>query len=61
MVGWIKNYYHDSSAKRLCSLVFFFLALMIFAVITDEIIIEKEETLDLLVFKFLKSYLQNDQ
>lgn len=61
MVRFIKDYYHNNSAKLLLSVLFFVLALVIFAVITDEIILEKEETIDFLVFEFFKKYLISDQ
>lgn len=61
MVRFIKDYYHNNSAKLLLSVLFFVLALVIFAVITDEIILEKEETIDFLVFGFFKKYLISDQ
>lgn len=61
MVQSIKDYYHNNSAKLLISLFFFVLAIIIFVVITNEIIFEKEETLDLVVFKLFKSYIITDQ
>ncbi|QDP84586.1 phosphatase PAP2 family protein [Chryseobacterium sp. SNU WT5] len=61
MVRFIKDYYHNNSAKLLLSVLFFVLALVIFAVITNEIILEKEETIDFLVFEFFKKYLISDQ
>ena len=61
MVRSIINYYHNNSAKLLLSLLFFVLALMIFVGITNEIVLEKEETMDFLVFKFFKRYLISDQ
>ncbi len=61
MIKHIKDYYHNNSAKLLLSLLFFVLALIIFGIITDEIILEKEETIDLLVFQFFTKYLISDQ
>ena len=61
MVSFIKGYYHNNSAKLLISIVFFVLAVIIFGIITDEVILEKEETIDFLIFKFFKKYLINDQ
>ena len=57
---FIKDYYLNNSVKLLVSIVFFVLALIIFAVITDEIILEKEETVDFLVFNFLQ-YMVSDK
>lgn len=58
--NFLKEYYHKSSAKLLISLLFFVIALIVFGVITDEIILEKEETIDLMVFHFLNKHMVND-
>ena len=60
MVSFIKNYYHNNSAKLLLSLLFFVMALVVFVVITNEVILEKEETIDLMVFKFLTMHIISD-
>lgn len=44
----------------LLSLFFLILALFVFAVITDEIILEKEENIDLLVFHWFEKHLIKD-
>ncbi len=56
-IQFLKKYYQDRSAKLLFSLLFLILALFVFAVITDEIILEKEENIDLYVFHFFQKYL----
>lgn len=60
MVQYFKDYYHNNSAKLPISVLFFVLAIVIFAVITDEVVLEKEETIDFLVFKFFKRYIITD-
>ena len=57
---FLKNFYRNRSAKLLISLFFLILALFVFAVITDEIILEKEENIDLYVFHFFEKYLIKD-
>lgn len=57
---YLKKYYRDRSAKLLFSLFFFIVAIFIFAVITDEIILEKEENIDLFVFHFFEKYVIKD-
>ncbi len=60
-IQFFKNFYRDRSAKLLLSLFFFFAALFIFAVITDEIILEKEQEIDLSVFHFFEKYVISDR
>ena len=57
---FLKNFYQDRSAKLLLSLLFLILALFVFFVITDEIILEKEENIDLYIFHFFQKYLIKD-
>ena len=59
-IQFLKNFYRESSVKLLLSLFFLILALFVFAVITDEIILEKEENIDLYVFHFFQKYLIKD-
>lgn len=56
MIKYIKGFYDNNSGKFLLSVFFFIVALFIFAVITDEIILEKEETFDLLIFDFFSKH-----
>lgn len=53
----LKNYYRSLSPKIIISLLFFIASLFVLFAITDEIVIEKEEDIDLLVFKFFKTYI----
>lgn len=59
-IQFLKNFYRESSVKLLLSLFFLILALFVFAVITDEIILEKEENIDLYVIHFFQKYLIKD-
>ncbi|MEC5158034.1 phosphatase PAP2 family protein [Chryseobacterium sp. MP_3.2] len=52
-----KNYYRSLSPKIIISLLFFIASLFVLFVITDEIVIEKEEDIDFQVFKFFKTYI----
>ena len=59
MIDFFKNFYKNSSAKLLLSLFFFVMALFIFAVITDEVLLEKEEKVDFLIFDLVRNHLIN--
>ena len=59
-IQFLKNFYRESSVKLLLSLFFLILALFVFAVITDEIILEKEEYIDLYVFHFFQKFIIKD-
>lgn len=59
-IQFLKNFYRESSVKLLLSLFFLILALFVFAVITDEIILEKEENIDLYVFHFFQKFIIRD-
>ena len=54
---FFKNFYRDSSLKLLLSLLFLILALFVFVAITDEIILEKEENIDLIIFHFFDKHI----
>ena len=56
VLRYLKNYYQSQSWKLLVSLFFFIAALFVLAVITDEIVLEKEENIDLYVFKIFHTY-----
>lgn len=56
MIKSIKAYYRNQSPKLLISLFFFLAALFVLFLITNEIIVEKEEDIDFLIFKFFKTY-----
>ena len=57
MLQFIKNYYRNSSVKLLISLLFFLLALVTFGVITNELLYEKEEGVDLMIFGFFSKHI----
>jgi len=59
MIVFFKNFYKNSSAKLLLSLFFFALALFIFAEITDEVLLEKEEKIDFFIFDLVRYHLIN--
>ena len=61
MIGYIKTYYHSLSRKLLISVVFFILALAVLWFITDEIILENEEDLDLYIFEIFRKYIIGDK
>lgn len=50
-ITFLKNY----STKLILSFVFFLLSVFLFAVITNEVVMEKEQNIDLAVFEFFKS------
>lgn len=52
-----KDYYRSLSPKIIISLLFFIASLFVLAQITDEIVLEKEEDIDLLVFKIFKTHI----
>lgn len=56
MIKFINNFYRNSSPKLLISLLLFLAALLILGVITNEIVVEKEEEIDFLVFQFFKTH-----
>ncbi|QOW11663.1 phosphatase PAP2 family protein [Kaistella flava (ex Peng et al. 2021)] len=56
MIKFIKDFYRNSSPKLLISLLFFLAALLVLGVITNEIVVEKEEEIDFLVFQFFKTH-----
>jgi undecaprenyl-diphosphatase len=56
IVQYLKNYYQSQSWKFLVSLLFFVAALLVLAVITNEIVLEKEETIDLWIFTIFHRY-----
>lgn len=53
----VKDFYHNSSWKLLLSLLLFVMAIAVFYMITDEIVIEKEGTLDEFIFHFFREHL----
>ena len=55
MIKLIKSYYRDSP-KLMISFLFFLAALFVLSVITNEIIVEKEENIDFFIFKFFETY-----
>lgn len=57
MINSFKNYYRNQSPKLLISLLFFLAALVVFWLITDEVIIEKDEAIDLLVFHYFETHI----
>ena len=57
MVQFLKNYYRNHSVKLLISLLFFLMALFTFAAITNEVLFEKEEQIDLMIFEFFKAHI----
>ena len=57
MLQFIKDYYRNHSIKLLISLLFFLLALFTFAVITNEVLFEKEEGVDLMIFEFFRKHI----
>ncbi len=56
IIDYFKNFYKNSSTKLLLSILLFLIAIAVFVMITDEIIIEKEENIDHFVFKVFKTY-----
>ena len=56
MIKLIKSYYQNSP-KLLISFLFFLAALFVLSVITNEIIMEKEENIDFFIFKFFETYI----
>lgn len=56
-IQFFKDFYQNNSWKLLFSLFLFALAMFIFAVITDEIVLEREEDIDLFVFHFLQEHI----
>lgn len=54
---FFRNYYRNNSLKILLSLLFFSFALLIFAAITEEVILEKEETVDFIIFHIFQDYI----
>lgn len=57
MIKFLTAFYRNHSPKLLISLLFFLAALFVLAVITNEIVVEKEEEVDFLVFQFFKTHL----
>ena len=56
-IQYLKNFFRERSVKLLLSLFLLISALFVFAVITDEIILEQEEEIDLYVLHFFDKYL----
>lgn len=59
-IQYLKNFFRERSVKLLLSLFLLISALFVFAVITDEIILEQEEEIDLYVLHFFDKYLIKD-
>lgn len=57
MLQFLKSYYRKHSPKLLISLLFFLLALFTFAVITNEVLFEQEERVDLMIFEFFRKHI----
>ena len=57
MLQFLKSYYRNHSPKLLISLLFFLLALFTFAVITNEVLFEQEERVDLMIFEFFRKHI----
>lgn len=56
----IRNFFHNRSTKLLISLFFLVVAMFVLAVITDEIILEKEENFDLFIFHYFDKHIISD-
>ena len=54
---FLKDFYNNSSLKLLLSIGSFISALLVLFVITDEIILEKEENIDWFIFKVFHEYI----
>ncbi|SFB90933.1 phosphatase PAP2 family protein [Kaistella jeonii] len=55
-IQFLKDFYANNSAKLLISLLFLLIALFLLVEITDEMVLEKEDNVDFLVFKFFNKY-----
>ncbi|WP_051190411.1 phosphatase PAP2 family protein [Kaistella palustris] len=51
------NYFKNRSAKLILSILFLVAAIFVFAAITDEVVLEKEQYADLWVFQFFKTHI----
>lgn len=56
-IQYLKNFYRNNSWKLLLSFLFLLFALFILFVITDEVVLEKEESVDLFIFQFLRDHI----
>ena len=54
---YLKDFYIGSSAKLILSITLFILALWVLFMITDEVILEKEENIDWFIFKVFHEYI----
>lgn len=56
-IQFLKDFYRNNSAKLLMSLFFLVIAFFVLAVITDEMVLEKENNIDFVIFQFFNTYI----